>query len=83
MISPSEATRPLAELAIVSEVNKDPDYLHRPTVKVISDPVGLPLDQPKTIDLAQNGPSGAPIHQIIKTSDPQKYGIRVSDYLIA
>lgn len=71
------------ELAIVSEVNKDPDYLHRPTVKVISDPVGLPLDQPKTVDLAQNGPSGAPIHQIIKTSDPQKYGIRVSDYLIA
>lgn len=71
------------ELAIVSEVNKDPDFLHRPKVRVISDPVGLPLDKPKTIDLAQNGPSGAPIHQIIKTSDPQKYGIRVSDYLIS
>ncbi len=71
------------ELAIVSEVNKNPDFLHRPTVRVISDPVGLPLDKPKTIDLAQNGPSGAPIHQIIKTSDPQKYGIRVSDYLIS
>ena len=71
------------ELAIVSEVSKDPDFLHRPKVRVISDPVGLPLDQPKTIDLSENRPNGAPIHQIIKTSDPQKYGIRVSDYLIS
>ena len=70
------------EMAVVSQVNSDPDLLHRPTVRVISDPVGLPLAEPKTVDLAQNDPSGAPIHQIIKTTDPQKYGIRVSDYLI-
>lgn len=71
------------ELAIVSKVNPDPDLLHRPTVKVISDPVGLPLPEPKEIDLAAGDPAtGAPVHQIIKTSDPQKYGIRVSDYLI-
>jgi HD-GYP domain-containing protein (c-di-GMP phosphodiesterase class II) len=70
------------ELAIVALVNKDPALLHRPTVKVISDPVGLPLSEPKTVDLADNDPStGAPRHQIIKTTDPQKYGIRVSDYL--
>jgi HD-GYP domain-containing protein (c-di-GMP phosphodiesterase class II) len=72
------------ELAVVSQVNPDPDLLHRPQVRVISDPVGLPLAQPKTIDLAENDPvTGAPRHQIIKTTDPQKYGIRVSDYLIA
>ena len=72
------------ELAIVSQVNHDPDLLHRPRVRVISDPVGLPLTEPKTVDLAENDPStGAPIHQIIKTTDPQKYGIRVSDYLMA
>jgi len=72
------------ELAVVSEVNKDPDLLHRPTVRVISDPVGLPLAEPKTVDLAASDPAtGAPLHQIIKTTDPQKYGIRVSDYLIA
>jgi HD-GYP domain-containing protein (c-di-GMP phosphodiesterase class II) len=72
------------ELAVVSQVNPDPDLLHRPKVKVISDPVGLPLTEPKTVDLAESDPAtGQPRHQIIKTTDPQKYGIRVSDYLIA
>jgi hypothetical protein len=53
-------------------------------VRVISDPVGLPLSEIKTLDLAESDPAtGAPRHQIIKTTDPQKYGIRVSDYLIA
>lgn len=71
------------ELAVVSLVNSDPDLLHRPQVRVISDPVGLPLAEPKTVDLAQVDPAtGMAIHQIIKTTDPQKYGIRVSDYLI-
>ena len=72
------------ELAVVSKVNPNPDLLHRPTVRVISDPVGLPLSEPKTLDLAAPDPAtGRPAHQIIKTTDPQKYGIRVSDYLIA
>ena len=72
------------ELAVVSQVNPDPELLHRPKVKVISDPVGLPLAEPVTLDLADDDPAtGAPVRQIIKTTDPQKYGIRVSDYLIA
>lgn len=71
------------ELAVVAQVNPDPDLLHRPKVRVISDPVGLPLSEPKTLDLAQAGPNGEPEHHIIKTTDPQKYGIRVSDYLIS
>jgi HD-GYP domain-containing protein (c-di-GMP phosphodiesterase class II) len=71
------------ELAVVAQVNHDPQLLHRPVVKVISDPVGVPLAEPKTIDLADADPAtGAPRHQIIKTTDPQKYGIRVGDYLI-
>jgi HD-GYP domain-containing protein (c-di-GMP phosphodiesterase class II) len=71
------------ELAVVAQVNPDPELLHRPRVKVISDPVGLPLSEPKTLDLAEADPAtGGPRHQIIKTTDPQKYGIRVSDYLI-
>jgi HD-GYP domain-containing protein (c-di-GMP phosphodiesterase class II) len=71
------------ELAVVAQVNADPELLHRPKVRVISDPVGLPLSEPKTIDLAESDPAtGAAKHQIIKTTDPQKYGIRVSDYLI-
>ncbi len=72
------------ELAVVSKVNPNPDFLHRPTVRVISDPVGLPLSEHKTIDLAEPDPAtGRPRHQIIKTTDPHKYGIRVSDYLLS
>lgn len=71
------------ELAVVSEVNKDPDLLHRPKVKVISDPMGVPLSEPVTLDLAEVDPStGQAKRHIIKTTDPQKYGIRVSDYLM-
>ena len=72
------------ELAVVSEVNKNPDLLHRPKVKVISDAMGVPLGDPVTLDLAADDPAtGTAARAIIKTTDPQKYGIRVSDYLIS
>jgi HD-GYP domain-containing protein (c-di-GMP phosphodiesterase class II) len=71
------------ELAVVSQVNPDPDLLHRPTVRVISDPMGVPLTEPTTVDLSLADPAtGGPLRSIIKTTDPQKYGIRVSDYLL-
>ncbi|MGD2068303.1 MAG: hypothetical protein PVI57_06415, partial [Gemmatimonadota bacterium] len=71
------------ELAVVSGVNPDPTRLHLPRVKVISDEMGVPLREPISVDLAEVDPAtGAPYRQIIKTTDPQKYGIRVSDYLI-
>ena len=70
------------ELAIVSEVNRDPDLLHRPKVRIISDALGVPLSEPVTLDLAADDPAtGQAGRAIIKTTDPQKYGIRVSDYL--
>jgi HD-GYP domain-containing protein (c-di-GMP phosphodiesterase class II) len=70
------------ELAVVSEVNKNPDLLHRPKVRVISDAMGVPLATPVTVDLSHDDPAtGRPVRTIIKTTDPQKYGIRVSDYL--
>ncbi len=70
------------ELAIVSEVNKDPELLHRPKVKVISDAMGVPLAEAVTLDLSESDPAtGAAVRSVIKTTDPQKYGIRVSDYL--
>jgi len=72
------------ELAVVAQVNPDPEMLHRPRVRVISDPVGIPLSEPVTLDLAGDDPAtGGPVRQIIKTTDPQKYGIRVSDYLMS
>jgi hypothetical protein len=45
-------------------------------VKVISDPRGGPLKTPVTVDLSLGE------RTIVRTTDAQKYGIRVSDYLI-
>jgi HD-GYP domain-containing protein (c-di-GMP phosphodiesterase class II) len=71
------------ELAVVSAVNPNPDLLHLPRVKVISDPMGVPLADPVTLDLAKVEPTtGRPLRSIVKTTEPQKYGIRVADYLI-
>lgn len=69
------------EMAVVCGVHREPERLHLPTVKVISDAMGAPLPQPRVLDLSQTDESGQPLRQILKTTDPQKYGIRVSDYL--
>jgi HD-GYP domain-containing protein (c-di-GMP phosphodiesterase class II) len=71
------------EMAVVSGVSKDPERLHQPMVKVISDPLGVPYPEPKPLDLSETHPgTGEPVRTIIKTTDPQKYGINVSDYLL-
>ncbi len=71
------------EMAVVSGVNKVKDKLHQPTVRVISDPLGVPLSDPVTLDLSTIDPNtGAPTRTIIKTTDPEKYGVQVSDYLV-
>ncbi len=70
------------ELAVVSGVNPDPEKLNRPKVKVISDSMGNPKARPEVVDLAEVDPATSqPVKQIIKTTDPQRYGINVSDYL--
>lgn len=71
------------EMAVVSGVNQDPQKLHQPVVKVISDSMGVPLAEPHKLDLSEVDPdTGAPVRGIIKTTDPEKYGVRVSDYLL-
>ena len=64
------------ELAVVSKTHSETEHLHRPMVKVISDPKGGPLKTPVTLDLSLGE------RTIVRTTDAQKYGIRVSDYLI-
>ena len=71
------------ELGVVSAVNPEVEKLHLPKVRVISNHLGVPLSEPITVDLAAPNPaSGSNATAILKTTDPQKYGIRVSDYLI-
>ena len=69
------------EMAVVCGVHREAERLHLPMVKVISDAMGAPLPQPRLLDLSATDEGGQPLRQILKTSDPQKYGIRVSDYL--
>ncbi|HEX6560217.1 MAG TPA: HD domain-containing phosphohydrolase [Longimicrobiales bacterium] len=71
------------ELAIVSARNPDPTKIHQPIVKIISDTWGAMLADPFTVDLSEIDPAtGNARRAIIKTSDPDKYGIRVADYFV-
>jgi HD-GYP domain-containing protein (c-di-GMP phosphodiesterase class II) len=70
------------ELAIVESANTDPAHLSRPSVLVVSDERGQLLSPPYRVDLAARTADGQFARTIIKTTDPDRYGIRVSDYLL-
>jgi HD-GYP domain-containing protein (c-di-GMP phosphodiesterase class II) len=71
------------ELAVVTRPNSDPARLHQPQVKIISDAMGVPLAEPMVARLDQIDPrTGEPRRSIIKTADPNRYGIRVADYIV-
>ena len=56
--------------------------LSRPIVRIISDQHGN-LQHPGTLaDLAEAGTDGVFLRTIIKTENPERYGIRVGDYFI-
>jgi HD-GYP domain-containing protein (c-di-GMP phosphodiesterase class II) len=70
------------ELAIVHAVNPIQDMLSRPIVRVIADAMGN-LSHPGTLaDLADRNAEGVYLRTIIKTEDPQRYGIRIGDYFV-
>jgi HD-GYP domain-containing protein (c-di-GMP phosphodiesterase class II) len=70
------------ELGIVHAVNPIPEMLSRPLVRVISDAQGN-LQHPGTlIDLAEQSEEGVYLRTIIKTENPERYGIRVGDYFL-
>ncbi len=69
------------ELGVVTWANSDPKRLHQPEIKILADGMGVPLATPLTVRLDELDPStGEPKRTIIKTTDPERYGIRVSDY---
>jgi HD-GYP domain-containing protein (c-di-GMP phosphodiesterase class II) len=71
------------EMAVVTARNPDPARVHQPMVKIISDVNGMIRAQPLTADLGEIDPAtGRPRRVIIKTTDPDSYGIRVSDYFV-
>ncbi|HET7230696.1 MAG TPA: HD domain-containing phosphohydrolase [Longimicrobium sp.] len=71
------------ELAIVCQTNPNPECLHQPIVKVLYDSLGVPVVPPRTLDLSEADPAtGRARRSIIKTTDPERYGINVGDYFV-
>jgi hypothetical protein len=70
------------ELGIVHAVNPIPEMLSRPIVRVISDAKNNLLHPGFLVDLAQQGDDGVYLRTIIKTENPERYGIRVGDYFL-
>lgn len=71
------------ELGVVVRANPDPTRLHEPIVRILSDSMGNAVAEPVTVDLGEVDPAtGAPKRTIIKTADPQKYGIKVGNYFL-
>jgi len=71
------------EMCVVTARNPDPKKLHQPHVKIICDEFGVMLSKPPTVDLSEVDPeTGRARRAIVKTVDPDKYGIRVADYFV-
>jgi HD-GYP domain-containing protein (c-di-GMP phosphodiesterase class II) len=70
------------ELAIVHSANPNPTMLSRPVVRIVSDQKGNILFPGELANLAEQTPAGVYERTIIKTADPDRYGIRVSDYFV-
>lgn len=70
------------ELAVVSGANPNPEALSRPIIKIISDAQGNSISPPLQVDLAVPEAGGQYARTIIKTADPDRYGITPGDYLI-
>ena len=70
------------ELAVVTAASPNPEALSRPTIKIISDAQGNTISPPLQVDLAVPESGGQYARTIIKTVDPERYGITPGDYLI-
>jgi HD-GYP domain-containing protein (c-di-GMP phosphodiesterase class II) len=67
-------------LAMVVAANPDPTALSRPLVRMITDAQGNRLQDLHVYDLTSCDASGQFEYTIIRTEDPQRYGIYISDY---
>ncbi|PYO90177.1 MAG: hypothetical protein DMD58_07510 [Gemmatimonadetes bacterium] len=70
------------ELGIVHAVNPDPTQIHRPLVRVVAAPDGVLQSPGSVVDLAERDEHGAFLRTITKVTDPQKFGLKVSDYFV-
>lgn len=70
------------ELGVVVAPNPNPEELHRPLIRIISDRQGRRLPEPPMVDLSDVDPAtGRAARSIVKTTDPDKYGVKVAPYV--
>ena len=70
------------ELAVVVAANPDAAEVHRPMARIISDQGGSITFPGFLANLPDRDAGGTALRSIIKVTDPDKYGIRVSDYFV-
>jgi len=70
------------ELAIVHAPNQRPEAVSRPIVRIVSDERGNVLYPGTLVDLSEQNASGGYKRTIIKTDNPDRYGINVGDYFV-
>ena len=70
------------ELAVVFAANPGFDALSRPIVRIVSDANGNMIAPPLEVDLAQVDSNGDYPRTIIKTADPDRYGINIGDFIV-
>jgi HD-GYP domain-containing protein (c-di-GMP phosphodiesterase class II) len=70
------------ELAIVHAVNPNPEAISRPIVRIVSDERGNILYPGALVDLTEQDAKGAFVRTIIKTENPDRYGLNVGDYFV-
>ena len=70
------------ELGIVHAINPISELLSRPVVRIIGDPLGNVLHPGELVDLADKHENGNYRRTIIKTENPERYGIRIGDYFV-
>ena len=70
------------ELAVVVAPNPNPRAIHRPMVRIVAGADGQRLADGPIRDLTEVDPdTGRPRRSIARSTDPQRYGIRVSDFV--
>jgi len=67
------------EVALVLAPNPNPDYLHLPRVRLLFGTRGEPVE-PEIIDLAASNGAGPGDRQILRSLDPESYGVNVAQH---
>ena len=70
------------ELAVVMSASPDPQMLSRPLVRILSDAQGNLVDDPQAVDISARDHNDRYIRTIIRTENPDRYGIRIDDYFV-